>query len=88
MMTHVHCFEHVGMTSSSPAIALAHCQSPAQSTHFQSPAQSTKFIRGPKRQHAHPDQQAFGGRESLIGGTMPLQDCQQRENFLDRGKWV
>ena len=39
MMTHVHGFEDVAMTSSSPAIALAHCQSPAQ---------SMKFIRGQK----------------------------------------
>ena len=39
MMTHVHGFEDVAMTSSSPAIALAH---------FQSPAQSMKFIRGQK----------------------------------------
>ena len=39
MMTHVHGFEDVAMTSSSPAIALVH---------FQSPAQSMKFIRGQK----------------------------------------
>ena len=39
MMTHVHGFEDVVMTSSSPAIALVH---------FQSPARSMKFIRGQK----------------------------------------
>lgn len=39
MMTHVHGFEDVAMTTSSPAIALAH---------FKSPAQSMKFIRGQK----------------------------------------
>ena len=39
MMTHVHGFEDVAMTNSSPAIALVH---------FQSPAQSMKFIRGHK----------------------------------------
>ena len=39
MMTHIHGFEDVSMTSSSPAIALAH---------FQSPAQSIKFIRSQK----------------------------------------
>ena len=40
MMTHVHGFEDVSMTSSSPAIALVH---------FQSPMQSMKFIRGQKK---------------------------------------
>ena len=40
MMTHVHGFEDVSMTNSSPAIAL---------THFQSQMQSMKFIRGQKK---------------------------------------
>ena len=39
IMTHVHGFEDVAMTSSSLAIALVH---------FKSPAQSMKFIRGQK----------------------------------------
>ena len=52
MMTRVHGFEDVAMTSSSPAIAVG--PFPITSAIYEVHA-------GPEKQHAHPNQQALGG---------------------------